>query len=68
MVPAPARRTKRRVVYPLLSAEFIRLIYTDLRKRTFLARAFDTPIRLITKIKACESIEQAVELYGNNDA
>ena len=43
----------------------IRAIYTDKRKRTYIANLLQVSVRFITRVKAEPSVEAAITSYGN---
>jgi hypothetical protein len=44
------------------------LIYYDIRKRRWLASYLGVPIGLITRIKRCHTVMDAITAYGNRSA
>lgn len=63
-VTEPGATRKWAVVYPKLHPDVVAAIYKDPRKRTYIAKDRDLPVRLVGKIKDCKTLEDALVNHG----
>jgi len=58
--PLPRKVRDLKIVYPRIAKRVVMSVYADKRKRTWLAEQHRIPYRLVTRIKRCASVEEAI--------